>query len=125
MSVPQRSLCWPFARPSPGGEQYRTIVYKRGATEIVHDHASMKRLTAVRATSPPPCPTEAPVQLAEVLPPKGVRQLQSTLHAFFQPCVLLPEDTEDTDVTPLVGNLPPRDRPHSPTVATHAVVVDC
>ena len=67
-------------RPSPHGDQYRTIVYKRGATEVVHDHASVKRLTAVRATSPPPRPTEAPVQPAEVLPPKGVQQLRSTLH---------------------------------------------
>ena len=50
--------------PSPHGEQYRTIVYKRGATEVVHDRAFVKRLTAVRATSPPPSPMETPVQLA-------------------------------------------------------------
>jgi hypothetical protein len=73
--------------PSPRGDQYRTITYKCGATEVVHDRASLKRLTAVRATSPPPRPAETPVPPAEVLPPKGVRQLQSTLHAFFQPRV--------------------------------------
>ena len=39
---------------------------------------------------------------AELLPPKGVWQLQSTLHAFSQPCVLLPENIEDTAV-PLAG----------------------
>ena len=76
--------------PSPHGEQYRTITYKHGATEVEHDRAAVKRLTAVLATSPPPRPTETPVQPAEELPPKGVRQLQSTLHAFFQPRVLLP-----------------------------------
>ena len=60
--------------------------------------------------------------LAEVLPPKGVWQLQSTLHAFFQPRVQLPEDT---DTIPLVGNSPPRDGPPSPTLAAEVVVVDC
>ena len=64
------------------------------------------------------------MQLAKVLPPKGVWQLQSTLHAFFQPRVLLPEDSEDTAV-PLAGNWAPQGQPPSPTVATHAVVVDC
>ena len=77
--------------PSPHGDQYTTIVYKRCATEVVHDWGSVKHLTAVRATSP-----EAPKQLAKVVPPKGARLLQSTLHAFFQPRVLNPEDTEDT-----------------------------
>ena len=94
--------------PSPRGEQYRTITYKRGAAEVVHDRASLKRLTAVQTTSPPPRPAETPVQPAEVLPPKGVRQLQSTLHAFFQPRVQLPEDPEGTDAIPLAGNSPPR-----------------
>ena len=32
--------------PPPHGDQYRTIVYKGGATKVVHDHASIKRLTA-------------------------------------------------------------------------------
>ena len=44
--------------PSPNGEQYRSIEYKHGATEVVHYHAAVKRLTAVPATSPPPPPTE-------------------------------------------------------------------
>ena len=86
---------------------------------LVHDYTSVERLTAVRATSPPPYPTEAPVQPAEVLPPKGVRHLQSTLHAFFQPRVLFPKDPEDTDAIPLAGNLPPGYGPPPPTVATH------
>ena len=64
------------------------------------------------------------MQPAEVLPPKGVRQLQSTLHAFFQPRIQLPEDPEDTDAIPLARNSNPRERPPSPTVATHAVLVD-
>ena len=51
-------------------EQYRTIVYKHGATEVAHDRASVNCLTAMRATSPPPGPRETPVQLAEVLPPR-------------------------------------------------------
>ena len=101
--------------PSPRGEQYRTITYKRGAAEVVHDRASLKRLTAVQTTSPPPRPAETPVQPAEVLPPKGVRQLQSTLHAFFQPRVQLPEDPEGTDAIPLAGNSPPRECPPSPS----------
>ena len=42
--------------PSPHGEQYRTITYKRGVAEVVHDRASLKRLTAVQTTSPPPRP---------------------------------------------------------------------
>ena len=125
MSVPQRSLCWVVQGPSPHGDQSRTIVYKRGATEVVHDCAPVKRLTAVRATSPPPCPTEAPVQLAQVLPPKGVGQLQSTLHAFFQPHIFPLEDNEDTDAIPLAGNSPPRVPPLPPTVAIHAAVMDC
>ena len=111
--------------PSPHGDQYRTITYKRGATQVVHDRASLKRLTAVHATSPPPRPAETPVPPAQVLPPKGVRQLQSTLHAFFQPRVQLPEDLEDTDAIPLASNSPPRDRAPSPTLATEAMVVDC
>ena len=32
--------------PSPLGEQYRIIAYKCGATEVVHDRASVKRLTS-------------------------------------------------------------------------------
>ena len=67
--------------PSPHGDQYRTIVCKRGATEVVYGRAAIIRLTVVRATSPPPRPTEASVQAAEVLPSKGVGWLQSTLHA--------------------------------------------
>ena len=81
--------------PSPHSGQYKTIVYKRGATEVVHDHAAVKHLIAVLATSPPP---------AEVFPPKGVRQLQSTMHAFFELRVL---PHEDTNTIPLAGNSPP------------------
>ena len=58
--------------PSPHGDRYRTIVYKCGATEVVHDRASLKRLTAVRATSPPSRPAETPVPPAEVLPRKSL-----------------------------------------------------
>ena len=76
--------------PSPHGDQYRTIVYKCGATEVVYYCASIKRLTAVWATPPPPA--EARVQPAEVQLPKSVWQLPSTLHAFSQPCVLPPNN---------------------------------
>ena len=33
----------------PHGEQCRSIAYERGAIEVVHDRAAVKRLTAVRA----------------------------------------------------------------------------
>ena len=46
--------------PSPHGDQYRCMVYKCGATEVVHYCASVKHLTAVQATSPPPHPMEPP-----------------------------------------------------------------
>ena len=62
------------------GEQDRSILYKSDATEVVHDRAAVNRLTAVRAAPPLP-PTETPVQPAQVLPCKGVLQLQSTLRA--------------------------------------------
>ena len=41
--------------PSPHGDQYRTITYKRGATEVVHGRASLKRLTACCSQFIHPC----------------------------------------------------------------------
>jgi hypothetical protein len=41
--------------PSPHGDQYRTITYKRGAAEVVHDRASLKRLTACCSQFIHPC----------------------------------------------------------------------
>ena len=39
--------------PSPHGEQYRTITYKRGAAEVVHDRASVTRKRGKQAAAKP------------------------------------------------------------------------
>ena len=64
--------------------------HRSSACSETHD-SSVRHLTTSQ---------ETPVRPASLLPPKGVRQLQSTLHALFWP--------EDTAV-PLAGNWPPRD----------------
>ena len=79
MSALRRSRCWLLSRaPHPmanSAEAFPASVVPL----IVHERAAVKRMAPLRATSPPLPHEETSVQQANLLPPKGLRQLQSTL----------------------------------------------
>ena len=66
VASPKEPVLAVVQRPSPHGEQYRSV--------------AVKPLIAVRATSPPPPPTETPVQPAKVVPQGSCSPL--CMHSF-------------------------------------------
>ena len=112
---------------SEHGDAYCFISYDHDGKTILHDRASVRRLSLPRAPSPPrPAQSEASSstraeQRVQVhRHPK--RSLESTLHAFLKPQD--PPQEEDEDVIHLARS-PPQPEPTEPVVAVDAVRLDC
>ena len=112
---------------SEHGDAYRRITYDRDGKTVLHDRASVRRLSLPRAPSPPrPAQSEASsstrAEQRALVHRRPKRSLQSTLHAFLKPQD--PPQEEDTDVIHLAGSLP-QPEPTEPVVAVDAVRLDC
>ena len=108
---------------SEHGDAYRRISYDRDGKTVLHDRASVRRLSLPRAPSPPrPAPSEASsstrAEQRALVHRRPKRSLQSTLHAFLKPRD--PPQEEDEDVIHLAGSLP-QPEPTEPVVAVDAV----
>ena len=113
---------------SEHGDAYHGITYECDGKTVLHDRASVRRLSLPRAPSPPrPAQTEASsstraTQWALVhCRPK--RSLQSTLHAFLKPRDP-PQKEDEEDFIHLAGSLP-QPEPTEWVVAVDAVRLDC
>ena len=112
---------------SEHGDAYRRITYDRDGKTVLHDRASVRRLSLPRAPSPPrPAQSEASsstrAEQRALVHRRPKRSLQSTLHAFLKPRD--PPQEEDEDVIHLAGSLP-QPEPTEPVVAVeqhHPVV---
>ena len=86
---------------SEHGDAYRRITYYRDGKTVLHDRASVRRLSVPRAPSPPrPAQSEASsstrAEQRALVHRRPKRSLQSTLHAFLKPQD--PPQEEDEDV---------------------------
>ena len=99
---------------SEQGDAYRRISYDRDGKTVLHDRASVRRLSLPRAPSPPrPAQSEASsstraldrAEQRALVHRRPKWSLQSTLHAFLKPRD--PPQEEDEDVIHLAGS-PPR-----------------
>ena len=94
---------------SEHGDAYRRISYDRDGKTVLHDRASVRRLSLPRAPSPPrPAQSEASsstwAEQRALVHRRPKRSLQNTLHAFFKPRD--PPQEEDEDVIHLARSLP-------------------